>query len=63
MDKFIILCNEVLIIMEYNNKIIKLIIDYIYSNEQLNNIFNQYTQKYTLPELILSLTKILYNNI
>ena len=46
--------------MEYNNK---LIIDYIYSDEQLHNIFNHHNQKYTLPELILSLTKILYNNI
>ena len=46
-----------------HTKIIKLIIDYIYSDEQLNEIFNHHNQKYTLTELLLPLTKILYNNI
>jgi len=39
-----------------HNKIINLIIDYIYSDEQLNKIFNHHNQKYTL-------NKLLYNNI
>uniref|UniRef100_A0A6C0H905 Uncharacterized protein n=1 Tax=viral metagenome TaxID=1070528 RepID=A0A6C0H905_9ZZZZ len=34
--------------MEYNNKLNKRINDYIYSNEQINNIFNHHNQKYTL---------------
>ena len=37
--------------------------DYIYSDEQLNIIFNHHNQKYTLKELLLLLIKILYNNI
>ena len=46
-----------------HNKIINLIIDYIYSDEQLNKIFNYHNQNYTLNELLLLLIKILYNNI
>jgi len=46
-----------------HNKIINIIIDYIYSDEQLNKIFNHHNQKYTLKELLLLLIKILYNNI
>ena len=46
-----------------HNKIINIIIDYIYSYEQLNKIFNHHNQKYTLKELLLLLIKILYNNI
>jgi len=46
-----------------HNKIINLIIDYIYSDKQLNTIFNHHNQKYTLKELLLLLIKILYNNI
>ena len=46
-----------------HNKIINIIIDYIYSDEQLNKIFNHHNQKYTLNELLLQLIKILYNNI
>jgi len=48
--------------MEHNN-IINLIIDYIYSDEQLNKLFNRHNQKYTLNKLLLPLIKILYNNI
>ena len=46
-----------------HNKIINIIIDYIYSDEQLNKIFNHHNQKYTLKELLLLLIKILYTNI
>uniref|UniRef100_A0A6C0H848 Uncharacterized protein n=1 Tax=viral metagenome TaxID=1070528 RepID=A0A6C0H848_9ZZZZ len=34
-----------------HNKIIKLIINCIYSGEQLNKIFNYHNQKYTLKKL------------
>ena len=36
-----------------HNKIINLIIDYIYSDKQLNKTFNHRNQKYTLNELLL----------
>jgi len=38
-----------------HNKIINIIIDYIYSDEQLNKIFNHHNQKYTLHKLLLQL--------
>jgi len=38
--------------MEYN-KSINIIINYIYSDEQLNKTFNYHNQKYTLNELLL----------
>uniref|UniRef100_A0A6C0H8F9 Uncharacterized protein n=1 Tax=viral metagenome TaxID=1070528 RepID=A0A6C0H8F9_9ZZZZ len=38
-----------------HNKIINLSIDYIYSDKQLNKIFNHHNKKYTLNELLLQL--------